>query len=381
MAEDVLDEKTTEETDSTSSDSSTETKSDSTEEPEKDGQPAADQKAGTDQDTGKPDDSDEKTPKPDKDGRISVRLEQFERIKRQKTELTSEIEALREFGIDSKEHAEALRRDADNYHFIIDQLGEQPQEFFADLQKSFPKAVEAHDTTVIHSFLSLASDAYRRQGDTDGLSVAETLDSVLSTLRGQSKGNRKDSDASSRERDSLSTEKWEVFSDVVTSERDKALSDKIEELMPKGTEFKSPKQREKFVNEVISDVLNSLANDTVFRRELAYAEKKERGLGKAQRQEAVKVYEKYATLHDSRRIRAAIAEQASLMNISVTANGAKGKPAERREAASTGGPSSGALTTDEKARIRAEIEKKPGLSATDRMAAYMAEIRKRTVRA
>lgn len=376
-----LDDKTTVDTDETTPESSTETKSDSQEEPEKDGQPAADKKEGKDQESGKPDDSDEKTPKPDKDGRIQVRLEQFERLKRQKSELTGELDALREVGIDSKDHAEALRRDADNYHFILDQLGEKPGEFFADLQKAYPKALEEHNTTTIQAFLSLASDAYRRQGDTEGLNTAEVLESVRKTISGQQSRKSSEGDSSRGEQDALAKEKWEMFSDHVTSERDKALSSKIDELLPKGTEFKSPKQREKFISGVIDDVLGSLGNDTVFRRELAYAEKPQRGLSKSQREEAVKVYTKYALLHDSKRIRAAIAEQASLLNIAVAANGKDGKPApQRREASSSGAPSSGPPSTEEKARIRAEVEKM-NLSGTDRMAEYLRRITRGSVRA
>ena len=378
MAETELDERTTVETDDTTPESSTEKNAESAEDAEQDAKPSGEQEEGKDRESAKPEDSEDKTPKPDKDGRISVRLEQFERLKRQKSEMSTELDSLRELGIESKEHAEALRRDADNFHYVLEQLGSSPESFFADLQKSFPKAAETHDSNVIQSFLSLASDAYRRQGDTEGLNTAEVLDAVLKTIKGQPRS--RSSEADSGQRSELADDKWEVFSDYVRSERDRALATMIEELAPKDLEFRSQKQREKFISDVSADVLESLAKDTVFRRELDYAENPRRGLGRQQREEALKAYRKYLSLNDSKRIRASIAEQASLMNLTGTANGKDGKPKVRREASASGAPSTGPATAEEKARIRTDLEKK-GLTGTKLMETYLAEIRKRTLRA
>lgn len=316
-------------------------------------------KPKTSQDAASPDDSDDdETPKPDKDNLIQVRLEQFERLKRQKNEARDELNALDELGISSREHAAALRSDADNYHYILEQLENRPQEFFVDLYKTFPKAYEGYMLSGIDRFLDAWIDSYKKQGDDDGAARAIVLADIRKMLNGKS--TKQEVQPKDTERAEVQKEKWELFTEEVVSKRDTALAAKITELLPKGIEFKSQRQKEKFFDEVIEDVLDTLERDTTFVRERDRAQNPARGLGKAQRQETADVYLRFASTKDSSRIKSAIARQTEVMNLPVSSSG-NGKP-ERREASVQGMPARvGGVSQEESDKKYNELRAK-GLS-------------------
>lgn len=291
-------------------------------------------------------------------------------------EMKGFISELKEIGIESKDHAEAIVRDAENFHVVVEQLRERPEEFWTDLRKEFPKVYEQHHVAVLSQMLDAWADAFRRQGDSDGTTKSEVLEEIRKSLNGNATKPRTQESRTNLERESLDNEKWELFSDQVVSERNSAFAAKIEELLPKSIEFPSAKHKAKFVSEVVEDVLDSLVSDKVFVRELESAENPRRGLGKQQRQEAVKVYTRYGFNRDGRLFKTAIAEQASLMNLAGAGTGNGTKRVERKEALGGGAPSSGTLTTADKAKIREDIEKR-GLSGNKAMEAYLAEVRKR----
>ena len=247
------------------------------------------------------------------------------------------------------------------------------------MRKEYPKVYEEHHVAVLSQLLDAWADAYRRQGDSDGTTKSEVLEEIRKTLNGNATRTRTQETKTNPERESLDNEKWDLFSDQVVSERNSAFAGKIDELLPKSIEFRNTKQKEKFVSEVIEDVLDSLSNDKVFVRELESVENPRRGLGKQQRQEAVKVYTRFGFNGDNRLFKAAIAEQASLMNLTGPGTGNGTKRVERKEAFGGGGaPSSGALTATDKAKIHEEIGKR-GLTGNKAMETYLAEVRKRVL--
>lgn len=316
-------------------------------------------------------DDDEEDPKPDKDNRVALRLEQFQRMKKRHQEHVQVMDELKKHGIESPEHAEALARDAQRIHNVEDTLASDPLGFEKDLYKSNP---QAHGVIAsnIHVRASLSRAAFwRSQGEEEKAKILE--DEANFFRGGGSTASARSNTEPSADEDSTLREKMDFFNDQVETETTSALSSKINTLIQsQNVAFKDDSHKSKFVKRVMQGVTELMESDAIYRRQRDQAQNPNRGLGKDQRREAVELNTKYATLNG--RLEKAFKEEMSLMNLG---NGEPKKTIpERKEINAPGSAPGGELTSDEKNRIYQELANK-GYTGSDLTARYMGELRKR----
>ncbi len=368
------------EAEGTSQESSTETETSTAQETEQEtsGDAQAGKDGKTSQETASTDESKDDDPKPDKDNRVSLHAEHFNRLKRQRSEYKSTLDEFKELGIESKEHAEFLRRGADDFAFVIDQIENRPEEFFQKLREEFPDQYKSHmgsvGTQATSGFLKTYADSYRRRGEKGDSDTADMLDSLAELARDGGKPKTelartgKEGDDG---RKTLQEDRYNFFAEQVTLETQAALTGKINELT-KGVEFRTERQRAKFMDSVVGDVEEELEKNPIYVRERNEEQHPRHGLGRNHRKDVVNLYVRNATAGD--RLERAVEDNLSHMNLSRSTGGGKqdGKRQNdgRREVSSSGTPSAGKVTQEATDRIKQEIANE-GLGGADAMKEYM----------
>ncbi len=339
--------------------------------------------------------AEEKDEPKDKDNPLFQRMSKY---RTQRNEAREVLTKLKDFGIESPEHAEVLQRDAETLHGIVDNISETPEKFTLDLKREFPKSYEVVVNTAIeqdfskdpvgfedrlykldpdsHSrmmsnavrrVLLRAADESKRAGETD---VADALGKVASTFEGQGPRRSKQAAEPEPNHDDTSSQQWQFFEDQVSSDVESRLTAKInDEISSRNVQFKSDAQKNKFLESVFASIDKTLTSDGVFIRERDRVQDPRLGLNKTQRKNAVDLYVKYATVNG--RLGRIIADEIDTRNLPIQTK----EKVERKEITGAGIAPSGTLTADDKDKIWARLEKS-GLTGSDLKSKYLAELRK-----
>jgi len=311
-------------------------------------------------------DSDEKDPEPDEKGRIPIRKDQFERLKRQGKTLAE----IRELGIDSKEHAEFLRREADRLEFILDQIESKPEDFFSDLKREYPEQYRAHietaATNITAETLKGYALAFRKRGEKGDGEASELLNALADDVLGKKPEPKEKPEG----KDNLLSERFDFFAERVSSDLESKLTAKILEKT-NGTEFGTERRKQKFIADAIQDLKGRMERDPIFIRRRNAAQDPRHGLTAQQRAEVVSLYMGQA---EGEKMDSAIRETLSLLGLDVKKSKGKGKE-ERREVSGSGIPTSGKIRDDVKEKVKKEIAAQ-GLSGVEAATEYLARMRK-----
>ncbi len=174
------------EAEGTSQESSTETETSTAQGTEQ--ETSGDAQAGkgeTSQETASTDESKDEDPKPDKDNRVTIHAEHFQRLKQQRSDAKATLKEFKELGIESKEHAEFLRRGADDFAFVIDQIENKPEEFFRGFRQQYPQQYESHAEQIgrkhTAEFLANYVKPFRQRGEEGDAKFADFLEELTET--------------------------------------------------------------------------------------------------------------------------------------------------------------------------------------------------------
>src|SRR3990167_3921487 len=128
---------------SSATDSPTETDDSTAKDGEKESGETLPAKGKSSQETPSPDDSEEDSKEPDK-GK-PVPYAQWKDMRDRHHKLRDKLQEFEGLGIKTKEHAEFLRHESEKgetLDYVLDQMENKPDEFFADFAKRFPKQYE-----------------------------------------------------------------------------------------------------------------------------------------------------------------------------------------------------------------------------------------------
>lgn len=299
-------------------------------------------------------DSDEDS---EKDGVVNVHAHR--RIKTERNELRTKLRDFSELGIKSKDDLETLLQEAETSETearehgireVTDWIVKTPHNFLVDLHQKHPDAYEQIVHNSVASFVAALSGSNRE--------LAEQIRVAAQEFFGNSPGTRapKDSanDAVNQERSAIQSEKEALFREQAGSEVSSAIKSKLQELT-KGLEFRSDKQRERFVSSILDSASQALNRNGLFTRQWDRL-RDVRSLNPSQlrerRREAVDLHLKHVSDDLLKRL---IDEERDALGVSI-ANKPPDPNGERKEVNGGGAPPTGkGLTKDVRDKKYTEI--------------------------
>lgn len=325
--------------------------------------------------------ADEEKEKPE--DKNSPLYERTKKYQRQRDEARDTLGKLKEFGIESPEHADFLQREARRIETVETQLRENPKAFESDLLKEFPKAHEeivslgiarefsADPLAFEQRLFQMDEGAYSRMAgnvvsrhlayeaaqvkasDPDLAKYLDALSSKYADTRPAKA--RKTEPAQQRTEPTVDGERQAFYDEQVENDATGRLVEQINKVLTdRNVEFKTDRQKTAFREAVLDRVTEVLRKDSVFVKELARIDDPRHGLTQSQRKASADYWVKFATMNS--RLSKAVSEELEERNLSIGT--AKAPPNERREINGGGAPSGGTPAKSESDRIYGELQAK-----------------------